>query len=111
MENKYRVHYQERFEEIIYLLKILKSYKAPKDALKRFYIAVVRSAIEYGAQVWSGNLTKEQVKDIARIQKRAMKIICPELDYHQALVELNIKSLADRRDTLCIQLIKDMSNP
>ena len=40
-----------------------------------------------------------------------MKIICPELDYHQALVELNIRSLADRRDTLCIQLIKDMLNP
>ena len=55
-------------------------YKAPKDALKRFYIAVVRSAFEYGAQVWNGNLTKEQVKDIERIQKRAMKIICPELD-------------------------------
>ena len=35
----------------LYLLKILKSYKAPKDALKRFYIAVVRSAVEYGAQV------------------------------------------------------------
>ena len=40
-----------------------------------------------------------------------MKIICPELDYRQTLAELNIKSLADRRDTLCIQLIKDMSNP
>ena len=26
----------------LYLLKILKSCKAPKDALKRFYIAVVR---------------------------------------------------------------------
>ena len=51
-----------------------------QDALKRFYIAAVRSAVEYGAQVWNGNLTKEQVKDIERIQKRAMKIICPELD-------------------------------
>ena len=40
-----------------------------------------------------------------------MKIICPELDYHQALAELNIKSLPDCRDTLCIQLIKRMSNP
>ena len=50
------------------------------------------------------------MKDIERIQKRAMKIVRPELDYHQALAELNIKSLADHRDTLCIQLIKDMSN-
>ena len=77
----------------LHLLKILKSYKAAKDALKRFYIAVVRSTVEYGAQVWNGNLTKEQVKDIERIQKRAMKIICPELDYHQALVDRNIKVL------------------
>ena len=51
----------------LYLLKILKSHKAPKEALMRFYIAVVRSAVEYGAQVWNGNLTKEQVKDIERI--------------------------------------------
>ena len=29
-------------------------------------------------------------KDIERIQKTTMKIICPELDYHQALVDLNI---------------------
>ena len=42
------------------LLKILKSYKAPKEALKRFYIAVVRLAVEYGAQVWDGYLTKEK---------------------------------------------------
>ena len=54
----------------LYLLKILKSYKAPKEALKRLYIAVVRSAVEYEAQIWNGNLTKEQFKDIERIQKR-----------------------------------------
>ena len=67
-------------------------------ALKRFHITVVRSVVEYGAQEWNGNF----IKDIEIIQKRAMKIICAELDYHQALVELNIKSLADRKDTLCI---------
>ena len=95
----------------LYLLKILKGYNAPNEALKTFYVAVIRSVLEYGAQVWTGNLTKEQVKDIERIQKRALKIICPELDYHQALAELNLKSLADRRDNMCVQLIKDMSNP
>ena len=95
----------------LYLLKILRSYNAPKEALKTFIVAVIRSALGYGAQVWTGNLTKEQVKYIERIQKRALKIICPELDYHQALAELNLKSLADGRDNMCVQLIKDMSNP
>ena len=32
-------------------MKILKSYNAPKEALKTFYVAVVRSVLEYGAQV------------------------------------------------------------
>ena len=95
----------------LYLLKILKSYNAPNEALKTFYVAVIRLVLEYGAQVWTSNLTKEQVKDIERIQKRVLKIICPELDYHEALAELNLKSLADRRDNMYVQLIKDMSNP
>ena len=42
----------------LYLLKILKSNETSKDALKRFYIAVVRSAIEYGAQVWNSSMER-----------------------------------------------------
>ena len=42
----------------LYLLKILKSYRAPKDALKIFYIAVVRSAVEYEAQVYGTAICK-----------------------------------------------------
>ena len=33
-------------------------------------------------------------KDIERIQKRAMKIICPELDYHQALVDQTLSPIS-----------------
>ena len=44
-------------------MKILKSYNAPKEALKTFYVVVVRSVLEYGAQVWNGGLTKEQSED------------------------------------------------
>ncbi len=36
----------------LYFMKILKSYNAPKEALKTFYVAVVRSVLEYGAQVF-----------------------------------------------------------
>jgi hypothetical protein len=47
----------------LYFMKILKSYNAPKEALKTFYVVVVRSVLEYGAQVWNGGLTKEQSED------------------------------------------------
>ena len=91
-------------------MKILKSYNAPKEALKTFYVvAVVRSVLEYGAQVWNGGLTMEQSEDIERIQKRALRIMY--LKYHEALMESNLKTLTDRRDDMCVQLIKDMSNP
>jgi hypothetical protein len=60
-------------------MKILKSYNAPKEALKTFYVAVVRS--EYGAKVWNGGLTMEQSEDIERIQKRALRIMYQELKY------------------------------
>ena len=95
----------------LYFMKILKSYNAPKEALKTFYVAVVRSVLEYGAQVWNGGLTMEQNEDIERIQKRALRIMYPELKYHEALMESNLKTLTDRRDDMCVQLIKDMSNP
>ena len=72
-------------------MKILKSYNARKEALKTFYVAVVRSVLEYGAQVWNGGLTMEQSEDIERIQKRALRIMYPELKYHEALMNRTSK--------------------
>ena len=41
----------------LYFLKVLKSYGAARNDLKTFYCCVIRSTLEYGAQVWNGNLT------------------------------------------------------
>ena len=56
----------------LFLLKVLKSYNAPVQDLKLFYTSVIRSILEYCAQVWHGNLTKDQSRDLERIQKRAV---------------------------------------
>ena len=69
----------------LYFLKTLKGYSAPPADLKIFYISAIRSIVEYGAQIWHGSLTQEQSKDTERIQRRAMKIICPGKTYEQAL--------------------------
>ena len=34
------------------------------EDLKAFYTGVIRSVLEYGAQIWNGNLTVEQSNDI-----------------------------------------------
>ena len=84
MVHKYQIHYQKAAKRL-HLLKILKNYGACKNELKSSYYAVIRSTLEYGAQVWHGNLTQEQCNNIERIQKRALRIIHPEHKYNEAL--------------------------
>ena len=75
----------------LFLLKIIKSYGASTDDMKRFYVAVIRPTLEYGAQVWNGGITKDQSNEIERIQKRALKIIYKEDDYDKVLRIAKIK--------------------
>jgi hypothetical protein len=67
--------------------------------------------LEYGARVWNGNLTQAQRNDIERVQKRALRIIVPGYGYNRALQECELKTLQERRDELCVRLIKQMSGP
>ncbi len=74
-------------------------------------MGVIRSVLEYGAQIWNGSLTSVQSNDIERIKKRALKIIYPGTSYEHALRQSNLKTLKDRRDDMCVGLIKRMSKP
>ena len=53
-------------------------------------------------------MTEEQSKDIERIQRHGMKIICPERTYEQTLIECGMETLQNRREKMCIKLINDM---
>ena len=89
----------------LFFLKVLKSYGASKHDLKTFYCCVIRSTLEYGAQVWNGSLTQVQRNEIERVQKRALRIIVPEYEYNRALQECGIKTLQQRRDDLCVRVL------
>ena len=60
--------------------------------------------------IWNGRITKDQSNEIERIQKRALKIIYKEDDYDKCLQTAELVRLKGRRDQMCIQLIKSMSN-
>ena len=92
----------------LHFLKILKGYNAPREDLKTFYISAIRSILQYGTKIWHGSLTEEQSKDIERIQRCGMKIICPEKTYQQALIECGMETLENRREKMCMKLINDM---
>ena len=45
---------------------------------------------------------------IESIQRRALRIVFPELSYQQALNQANFPTLANRREFLCKKLMADM---
>ncbi len=53
----------------------------------------------------------EQTREIEGIQKRAVRIILPELSYEGALEKCNLKTLEGCREDMCINLIKTLRDP
>ena len=68
----------------------------------------IRSRLEYSCVVWNSSLTQNNVNDIERIQKSAVKMILKDeyKNYESALKSLNIDSLKDRREKLCVKFAK-----
>ncbi|CAB4016193.1 Hypothetical predicted protein, partial [Paramuricea clavata] len=85
----------------IYLLKQLERFGLDAGDLKCFYVASVRSILEYACQVFHYGLPQHLSDVIERIQKRALRIIYPELSYQDALDMLGLKTLYVRRGDLC----------
>ena len=80
--------------------------------IKVTYIAYIRSILEQSCTVWNSGLTEENVKDIERVQKSALKLILAEkyLSYENALNILELETLADRRKILCLKFAKKCLN-
>ena len=104
-------YFTKKAAKRLYLLRKLENYGASKEDLKSFYCATIRSIVEYGAQMRHGNLTNEQHAAIERVQKRALRIIYPGLEYDEALKKGKLKSLKQRRNDLCVDLIRSMMLP
>ena len=64
--------------------------------------------LEQSCTVWHSGLTEENKQDLERVQKSALRIILQESykNYSHALNTLEIESLADRREVLCIEFAK-----
>ena len=54
--------------------------------------------------VWHSSLTQENIDDLERVQKSALKIILQDKyrTYKQGLAQLNLETLVDRRENLCL---------
>ena len=93
-----------------YLLKQLKRADVAKVELVKFYCSCIRSVLEYACQLFHSALPQYLVKDIERIQKRALRIIYPELTYSVALGNSGISTLKNRREYLSSKLFNEIAS-
>ena len=94
---------------LFYLCHLKRAGLSSEDLLM-YYQSVIRSILEYACQVWHFGLTQELSNQIEHIQKRAVKIICPELEYDDACDKLKLEHLCDRRLKLCHKLFNQIRN-
>ena len=96
------------------LLRRVAGFGTSVDELKDVYFLFVRSFLEPSATVWHSSLTEENINDLERVHKSAVKIILGDkyIGYENSLSKLDMLSLNERREQLCLQFAqKCLKNP
>jgi hypothetical protein len=81
-----------------------------------FYMASIRSVLEYGSPVWHFSISLELSQKIENIQRRVIKMVdgIPHsnhwYDYEGILVKYKLKTLEERRNDLCRDYITKISS-
>ena len=90
------------------LLRRVASFGTPPEDLKIIYTLFIRSLLEQSATVWHSSLTEDNITDLERVQKTAIKVILQDKykGYKQGLAQLNIETLAERRQQLCLNFAR-----
>ena len=92
----------------LYFLVQLKRAKVPCKDLGLFYITCVRSVLDYAIPVYYYSLPKYLINELERIQKRALKIMCPSLSYDEALTHVEIALLSVHRSNIYAMLFNEI---
>ena len=90
------------------LLRKLSGFGAPISDLKTIYLTFIRSQLEQSSNVWHSGLTNQNKIDLERVQKVSFKIILKEKynNYNHALNYLDLPTLKERRNDLCLSFAK-----
>ena len=90
------------------ILRKAANFKASVSDLKLIYTSFIRSVVEQSSNVWNCSLTQQNIDDLERIQRTALKIILRQKykNYDNALKIMDLETLKDRRDLLNLKFAK-----
>lgn len=100
-----------RASQLLHYIRTLKRSGYSDKDLIQIYTGKLRSILEYACQVWHPGLTLSLSQDIERVQIRALKIIRPDLQYHEALDMYNLPYLDQRRTQICQKTYSQIKQP
>jgi hypothetical protein len=92
----------------LYFLRQLKRAKVAEKELLTFYKTCIRPITEYACPVFHNGLPTYLSDELERIQKRAMQIIFPNINYQDALKNSNLFSSYERREYLTNKLFEEI---
>ena len=92
----------------LHLLRLCKKAGVIPTDLVMIYTSIVRSVLEYCCVVWHPSLPNYLQIEVERIQKRALAIIYPHIDYEQSLQKSKLKTLFERREVQCKKVFINM---
>ena len=98
----------------LWAISRLKSAGVNDDDILLFFNMKIRSVLEYSAPVFTSMLTAENIADIERVQKIAMKVILVDRysDYESACELMGTRSLQLRRSELSLSFaLNCLKNP
>jgi len=94
----------------LYCLRQLKRSGLGNNELSQFYRTCIRPITEYACPVYHNSLPAYLSEDLETIQKRAMRILQPELTYKAALTKYRLSELATRRNNITNKLYQSIAN-
>ena len=77
----------------IFLMRQLKTAGLNADGLKTYFITNIRSILLYGSPAWYTLLSQTCKDSLELIQRSATRVILPDLDYDDRLVQLGLPTL------------------
>jgi hypothetical protein len=93
----------------LHILRVLRNSGVSAHDLLTIYISIIRS--EYCCAAWNTSIPSYLSDKIERVQRRALRILYPNMSYSSALATSSLPRLSDCRDTLCKKILDKITVP